>query len=175
MRRNILFIADQERTETCARMLEQQVQATVEIASDRRSALVALRRDFVLIIVEEALVEGDPDWADQVWESAGLAITLQVNFGISGCSRLIRDVKAALLRRSAEEALARRVVWSEVESDLKSALTGLMLESELALQEPAIPLGLEQKLRHMAELAGLIRERLRGAQAERSGGTLRPA
>jgi len=41
-------------------------------------------------------------------------------------------------------------------------VTGLLLESQLALREPAIPASLEPKLRHLVELAGALRERLRG-------------
>jgi hypothetical protein len=87
---------------------------------------------------------------------------VQVNFAISGCSRLGREVKAALLRRDGEQAVARRAAVTEIENDLKSAVTGLLLESQLALREPAIPAALEPKLRHLVELAGALRERLRG-------------
>ena len=48
----------------------------------------------------------------------------------------------------------------EFEEDFKSSLTGLLLESELVLQEPVIPASLEPKLRHVLELAGAMRQRL---------------
>ena len=71
-----------------------------------------------------------------------------------------REVKAALRRRDGDQAVARRVAVTELENDLKSSVTGLLLESELALREPSIPATLEPKLRHLVELAAALRQRL---------------
>jgi hypothetical protein len=76
-----------------------------------------------------------------------------------------REIRAALARRDGEQSVARRAVASEIENELKSSLTGLLLQSELALREPAVPASLEPKLRHMVELAGQIRDRLRHKSA----------
>jgi len=151
--------------ENCAMAIADRVGSNVEVASNRRAGLAALRRsEFGVVVVEESLAESDPEWAEQVWELAGLAMPVQVNFAISGCARLGREVKAALLRKDGEQAVARRAAVKEIENDLKSTVTGLLLESELALREPAIPAALEPKLRHLVELAGALRERLRGGE-----------
>ncbi len=171
--RDVLLVAVLDGLENCARMLEQQLGARVEVAAGRIEGLEALRRnEYGVVVVEESLVESDPAWADQMWEQTGFAVPLQVNFAISGCSRLGREIKAALSRREGEQSVARRAVASEIEDELKSSLTGLLLQSELALREPAIPPALEPKLRHMVELAGQIRERLR-QKATGSGTGLR--
>ena len=104
-----------------------------------------------------------PVWADLVWQNAGLALPVQMNFAISGSARLGREIKAALVRREGEHALARRAAAREIENELKTSVTGLLLESELALREPAGSATLEPKLRHLVELAGSLRERLRVA------------
>jgi hypothetical protein len=72
------------------------------------------------------------------------------------------------MRQDGERAAARRAAVTAVENDLKSSVTSLLLESELALREPAIPASLEPKLRHLVELAGALRERLRG-ETDRRG------
>jgi hypothetical protein len=147
--------------ENCGRMISEQVAAVVEVASDRKAGLAALRRaEFGVVVVEESLAEADPEWAELVWELAGLAMPLQVNFAISGCARLGREVKAALLRKDGELVVARKEAAADIENDLKSAVTGLLLESQLALSEPAVPASLEPKLRHLVELAGALRDRL---------------
>ena len=157
-----------EGAEHCAQWIAGEVRSNVEVASNRRAGLAALRRaEFGVVVVEESLAEADPEWADLIWALAGLAIPVQVNFSISGCARLSREVKAALLRRDGEQAVARRAATTEIENDLKSAVTGLLLESQLALDEPAVPPSLEPKLRHLVELAGALRERLRGASESR--------
>ena len=162
MSRDVLIIATIDGAENCARVIAEQISARVEVATSRRAGLLALRREeFGVVVVEANLVEADPEWADALWASAGLAMPVQVNFALSGASRLAREVKAALQRREGEQAIARRQVATEMENELKSSVTGLLLESELALREPAVPASLEPKLRHLVELAGTLRERLR--------------
>ena len=164
MTTDVLMISTMEGAENCAQWIAGQIGSKVEVAATRRAGLAALRRSrFAVVVVEESLSEADPEWADQVWEIAGLAIPVQVNFAISGCARLSREVKAALMRRDGEQAVARRAATTDIENDLKSAVTGLLLESQLVLREPAIPAALEPKLRHLVELAGALRERLRGS------------
>ena len=167
MNNDILIISSMEGAENCARVIGQQIRASVSVAAGPREGMVALRQGtFGVVVVEESLTEADPDWADQIWELAGLAMPLQINFAISGCNRLGREIKAALARRDGENDQARRAAAAELENELKSTVTGLLLESELALREPSIPATLEPKLRHLVELAGALRERLREASAQ---------
>lgn len=162
--RDVLLISTMDGAENCAKWIADQLGLKVEVAATRRAGLVALRRTrFGVVVVEESLAELDPEWADQVWNLTGLAIPMQVNFAISGCARLSREVKAALLRRDGEQTVAHRAAVMEIENDLKSAVTGLLLESELVLSEPTVPASLEPKLRHLVELASVLRERLRGS------------
>ena len=114
--------------------------------------------------MEESLAETDPQWAEEMREASALAMPLQVNFAITGCARLAREVKAAILRRNGERAAVRRQVRTELENELKSSVTGLLLESELALREPSVSASLAPKLRHLVELAGAIREHLTADQ-----------
>ena len=164
MNSNILMISAMEGAENCARAIESQVGGKVELADGRRAALLALRRDeFDIVVVEESMAESDPAWAEQVWDLAGLAMPIEVNLAICGAMRLSREIKAALARRDGEQAVARRAVARAIENELKSSVTGLLLESELALREPEGSPKLHLKLLHLVELAGNIRERLRGA------------
>lgn len=159
---DVLIISTMEGAVECARAIGEQVGTKVEVALSRRAGLAALRgAEFGVVVVEESLTEGDPEWADQVWEGAGLAVALQINFAISGHKRLGREVKAALQRRKGEQRSARRVAMQELEDELKTSVTGLLLESELALEEPALSPRLEGKLKHLVELAVALRERLR--------------
>ena len=160
--KDVLLIAGLEGLDNCARLLEAQIGGSIEVAPGRHEGLLALRRrEFGVVVVEECLAEGDAAWADELWSQLGFAVPLRINFAISGCARLGREVKAALARRESDQAVARRAVAMEIEDELKSSLTGLLLQSELALREPAVPVSLEPKLRHMVELAGALRDRLR--------------
>ncbi|MDR3737263.1 MAG: hypothetical protein P4L10_17250, partial [Acidobacteriaceae bacterium] len=88
------------------------------------------------------------------------ALLMQVNFAISGTDRLVREVRAALARSAQQQVVARRAAAVAVESELNSTVTGIMLESELALREPEMPPTLEAKLRHLVELAASLRQKL---------------
>ena len=163
MNRDVLIISTMEGVENCACAIAEQTGSRVEVSGTRRDALATLRQqEFGIVVVEENLVEGDPVWADQIWSLSGLAMPVQINFVLSGSARLMREVKSALNRRDGEHALARRAATAELENELKTSVTGLMLESELVLHEPSTPPALAPKLRRLVELATVLRERLRG-------------
>jgi signal transduction histidine kinase len=106
------------------------------------------------------MAECDPAAAEAVWEHAGLAIPLQINFALSGAARLIREIRAALHRREREQALARRAAAAAIESELKTTVAGLLLQSQLALSGTEIPPPIAERLRMMADLAGNLRQQL---------------
>ena len=167
MSRTVLIVSTMPGAEHCAAAVAESAQVEVAVAAGRDAGLHALRaRAFDVVVLEESLVEGDPGWAEEAWTAAGVAMQVEVSFARAGCARLAREVKAALIRRDGDQAVARRVAVTELENDLKSSVTGLLLESELALRDPAIPVTLEPKLRHLVELAGALRQRLEHAPEE---------
>ncbi len=167
MNRDVLIITTMEDAEPCARLIAEQTGARVEVVRSRKAALLALRREvFDLVVVEQSLAEADLAWAEQIWQVSGLALPLEVNLAVTGAARLTREVKAALARRDGEQRVARVAIARDMEDELKSSVTGILLESELALREPALPPSLQPKLRRLVDLAGTLRERLRRAQDE---------
>jgi hypothetical protein len=165
MSASVLMVTPMLGAANCAAALEQQLGCGVDVANGREEALFALqRREYSVVIVEESLVEADFRGADLMWKHAGLAVPLQVNFGITGSSRLAREVRAALARREQEQAIAMRAARSTMEAELNVTVTGLLLHSQLALSEPAIPPHISEKLKIVIQLAGHLRERLNHAQ-----------
>ncbi|MEO6802053.1 MAG: hypothetical protein ABI197_02275 [Granulicella sp.] len=161
MQGTILMVSGAECVEHCATAIAEQLQLTVEIAGHRRAALAAVRRvEYSVILVEESLAESDPAWADLLAQNAGFALSMQINFATTGCARLVREVRSMLLRREHDRVLARQSAVTALQSELKSSVTGLLLHSELALREPSVPAALAPKLRHLVELAGVIRQQL---------------
>jgi len=158
---SILLVTGIEGARNCADVIAKQLETEVEVAEGRRVALGFLRqREFAAVVVDETVATCDPAAAEAIWERAGLAIPLQINFALSGAARLIREIRAALHRREREQMLARRAAAEAVESELKATLAGLLLQSELALSstEPASPVA--EKLRLVASLAGDLRRQL---------------
>jgi len=158
---SILIVTGIEGARNCAAVVGTQLGMDVEVAEGRKAALAALRhREFSAVVVDETMAECDPSAAEAIWERAGLAIPLQINFALSGAARLIREIRAALHRREREQTLARRAAAAAIETELKTTVAGLLLNSQLALSGGEVPSPIADKLRVVADLASNLRQQL---------------
>lgn len=158
---SILMVTGIEGAKNCSEALSAQLAIEVEVAEDRKRALDALRRrEFSVIVLDETLAECDPAAAEAICDHAGLAIPLQINFALSGAARLVREIRAALRRREREQMLARRAAAAAMETEMKSTLAGLLLQSQLALSGNGVPSAVADKIRTVVELAGNLRRQL---------------
>ncbi len=156
----ILLIATEAAALPVAEALRRDLEKTVEVAPTRLAGLSSLRRgDYSLVLLDEGLAAADPESADLIYQSSAAAPVLEVNFAICTAARVVRQTRAALLRRAHDESQARAAVAASLQNELSASLTGLLLESQLALRD-ASP---EQapKLQHLVELAGGLRNLLR--------------
>jgi DNA-binding NtrC family response regulator len=155
----ILLIAPEESATAICGELRRSLDAVVEVTVSRKSGLAALRRaEYSLVLLEESMATVDEQTTNLLYQNAGSAPVLELNFAITGAQRTVRQVRAALTRRAYDQAQARVAITAELHGELNSSLAGLLLESQLALRD-ASP---EQapKLRHVVELAGDLRKRL---------------
>ena len=112
-----------------------------------------------MVLLDEALTHTEDVAIDLLFEHAGAAPLVELNLAISGIPRLVRQVRAAQLRRGLDLAQARRAATEELLARVNSSLAGLLLESELLLRSAApadIP-----RARQIVALAGDLRESLR--------------
>jgi hypothetical protein len=167
---SILIVTGIEGARNCAAVVQAQLGMEVEVADGRKAALAALRRrEFLAVAVDETMAECDPAAAEAIWERAGLAIPLQINFALSGAARLIREIRSALHRREREQMLARRAATAAIETELKSTVAGLLLHSQLALSGAEMPAPVAERLRMVADLAGNLRQQLNAPLQARAG------
>lgn len=160
MSRTILLIAPEATAGAVADLLRRELDASIEIAANRRAGLAALRRaEYSLVLLDEALAAADPDAAEIIYQNAVSAPVLEMDFRLSTAPRVLRQARAALARAAHERAQARAAVAATLHSELNASLAGLLLESQLALRS-AQP-DQAPKLRHLVELAGDLRNRLR--------------
>lgn len=158
---SILMVTGIDGARNCATVVGAQLGMEVEVAEGRKNALAALRRcEFLAVVVDETLAECDPAAAQTIWDHAGLAIPLQINFALSGAARVIREIRAALHRREREQALAHRAATAAIETELKSTVAGLLLHSQLALNGSDAGSPVADKLRVVADLVGSLRRQL---------------
>lgn len=162
----ILLISALSGAGACAEALSLQLQMAIEVAAAWKEAMNSLRRrQYAAVIVDDSLAEADPQAADLIWKHSAPAIPLQLNFALSSEARIARDVRAALARRTQEQALASRAASAELAGELKSIVTGLLLQSQLVLEDPALTPQTAEKLRIIHELAGSLRRCLQHPQS----------
>ena len=163
----ILIVTGMEGAENCAAALTRILGQECEAAQGRKAALGALKHnEYAALVVDEGILDSDPAGAEQIWELAGLAIPVQINFALAGAQRLAREIRLALTRRERERALAHEAAAAAIGVELKSTVAGLLLHSQLALQDREISAPLKEKLRVVADLAGSLREQLTPGQQQ---------
>lgn len=162
---SILMVTGIEGAQNCATVVEAQLGTKVEVANGRRAAIAALRRqEYAIVLVDDTLAECDPASAETIWENAGLAIPLQINFAVAGAARVIREIRAAQHRRQREQALARRAAVTAIETEMNTTIAGLLLHSQLALAGNQVSPPVADKLRMVADLATSLRNQLAGSE-----------
>jgi len=157
----VLLVTAAQTAQQCAAEIAVALDCTVEVAESRKSAIALLRRqEFSAVVVDDALAEADLAGADQLWSAAGMAVPLQVNFAISSSARVIRELRAALYRRQSDEARARTAAESNLQADLGSALTGMVLELDLLRSGHDFPAEFRERLAQLTNLTTELRRKL---------------
>lgn len=157
----ILLITPSVRSQECAQAVQAATGQPTHAASTLQGAGSKLReQEYAAVIVDQFLLETEPDDSDQMLQHLGTAIPVYVNFAISGIERVVREIRTALSRRQREEQVARQSAEQAMWSELKESVTALLLSCDLALSVPGVPSPAAEKLRAMHDLACQIRERL---------------
>jgi CheY-like chemotaxis protein len=157
----ILLITTSPRAGECAVAIERATGKSAHTTSNFRRALRLLRQqEFDAIVVDQCLPDAESDSGELLPSLSGAAILIFMNLALSGTERVVRDVRAALNRREQEQRLAMLAAERILSSEIRNALTGILLSSELALNEPTLPAGVAAHLRSVQELAEQVRSRL---------------
>lgn len=159
--RRVLIVTMIEGLDTRAAEIAAHLGVSIEIAGGRASALRLLeRKSYSIVVLDQMLAETDPEGADLLWRNSRLAVPLQISLSIAGSMRLERELRMALARRDREQELARQAASADLDAEMKNAVTAILLESQLALQERDIPPQVESRLRTMAGIADRLHANL---------------
>jgi|SRR3954467_4830834 len=157
----ILLITPFAKAQQCADLIRQVTGEAVEVAASLRQAITQLRiQEYAAVVMDQLSLEAEPEECDMVMEHLGTAVPVHVNFAISGPERVMRELRAALLRRKKEGLLARQWAEQALKNDLKSTVTALLLSCEMALEAPGLPAAAEAKIQAAHELARELRSKL---------------
>ena len=157
----ILLVTASSRAKECATALETSARQKVDLAHTVTRALAKLQQaEYEALVVDESLVEIDDTAVNALLNHAGMAMPIYINLGLHRTERLVREVIAGLMRKHAERIGAKRSAITELQSQLRGDLTGILLASELALRESSIPPRVADRINSVHRLAEQIRTRL---------------
>jgi hypothetical protein len=157
----ILLITPSANGPQCAESLRAATGQETHWAKTLQEAATRLREQtYSAAVIDQFLVETEPDESDQMIEHLGTAFPVYVNFAVTGMDRLVREVRVALHRRKREEGAARRAVAEQMQSQMRETLTAMLLSCELAMSVPDMPHPAVEKIRTIDNLARELRLRL---------------
>ena len=162
----ILLVTPSERASECATVLHEATREGIVVAESLVRATTLLRAEsYLAVVLDQYLLETEPQEAETALEHLGTAIPVQVNLAISGMERLVREVRAAVRRRRREEVQARQAAIGRLHSELNGTVTALLLSSELARETPGLPAVAAEKIEAVLELVKKLRQQLESAGA----------
>lgn len=130
-------------------------------AQSLQEAATHLReQSYAVAVIDQLLLETEPQESDQMIEHLGSAFPVYLNFAVTGMERLLREVRMALHRRKREENAAVRSVVEQLKSEMRESLTAVMLSCELAMAVPDVPRSAAEKIQAIDNLARAMRLRL---------------
>jgi hypothetical protein len=166
----ILLVTSSARAPEFGAALDQATGERVVVAESLPRATTLLRAEcYLAVVLDQYLLEADPREAETTLDHLGTAIPVQVNLGISGMERLVREAREAVQRRRREEVAARKAVIGRMYGELNGTVTALLVSSELALETPGLPAAAAEKIESVHELVKKLRRELEsgGAPKER--------
>jgi len=157
----ILLITPSARGQQCADSLNAATGRETHWAQNLQEAATRLREQiYSAAVIDQFLLETEPEESDQMIEHLGTAFPVYVNFAVTGMERLVREVRSALHRRKREETAARRAVAEQMHSEMRETLTAMLLSCELAMSVPDVPGPAAERIRAIDNLARELRMRL---------------
>lgn len=157
----ILLISPQSRGPELAALIHAATSQETHWAQTVQEAATRLREHtYSAAIIDQFLLETEPDDSDDMIEHLGTAFPVYINFAVTGLDRLVREVRSALHRRNREEMAARRAVAEQMHSEMRETLTVMLLSCELAMSVPDVPSLAAEKIRTIDTLARELRLRL---------------
>jgi hypothetical protein len=157
----ILLVTSSNRRVECGTALEMSIGESVEVCETVRKAASLLRNnEYSAVVLDDPMVEGDTDALESLLNNIGLAVPVYVNLAISNAERITRELRLAMRRNRESRMIAIRAAESQLRSEIRDAVTGILLSTELAMRTPEMPTDALEKLSSVCQLAGNIRSRL---------------
>jgi hypothetical protein len=157
----ILLVTTSSRAKECAAALEQGTGHKTHVASSVPQAVTKMQAaEYEGLAIDQSMLESDVRALDTLLNRCGVAIPLHVNLALHSSERVVREVQVALRRAEKEKLMATRTAEQVLRNQLRSQVTGILLNSELALRQKSVSADVAEKLRSVRELAEEMRSQL---------------
>lgn len=157
----ILLVTSSHRRLECGNALEQTIGESVEVCETVRKAASLLRNnEYSAVILDDPMVEVEAEALESLLNNIGLAVPVYVNLAVSNAERVALELRVALRRHRESRLIAVRAAESQLRSEIRDALTGILLSTQLAMRSPEMPGDALEKLTSVCQLASSIRSRL---------------
>jgi hypothetical protein len=157
----ILLVTASSRALECAAAMERGTGHKTQVAGSVPQAMAQLRAtEYEALAIDQSLLEADLRALDTLLNHAGVAVPLYVNLALHSGERVAREAQAALERAAKEKRAALQSVERELRNLLRSEITGILLTSQLALRNSALPADVVTKLQLVHEMAEKMRTQL---------------
>jgi hypothetical protein len=157
----ILLVTTSSRARDCASALELGTGHKTHVAGSVPAAVAKLKAgDYEGLAIDQSLLEADFRALDTLLNHAGIAMPVYINLAVNGNERVVREVEVALHRADQEKVIAMHVAQRVLGNQLRGQVTGILLNSELALRQQSISPDVVAKLQSVRELAEKMRSQL---------------
>ena len=116
--------------------------------------------EYSSVILDDPMVEVEGEARESLLNNLGLAVPVYVNLAISNAERIARELRLAMRRNRESRIIAIRAAEQQLRSEIRDAVTGILLSTQLAMQSPEMPTDAVEKLASVCQLASTIRARL---------------
>ena len=157
----ILLVTTSARGKECAAALEQGTGHKTHLANSVPQAVSKLRAaEYEGLVIDQSVLESDFRAFDTLLNQCSVTMPVHVNLALNSTDRVVREVQVALRRGEKEKLLATQAAGQLLRNQLRSEVTGILLNSELALRQAAVSPEVAEKLKSVRELAEKMRSQL---------------
>jgi len=157
----ILLVTTSLRGKECAAALECGTGHKTHVAGSVPQAVNRMQAaEYELLVIDQSLLATDLRALDTLLNRCGMALPVYVNLSLNSVERIVREVQVALRRAGAERAAAEHAAGNILRNELRSEVTGILLNSELVLRQHGLSPEIAEKVNSVRELAEKMRSRL---------------
>ncbi len=157
----ILLVTTSSRSKEYAAALERGTGHKTHVAGSVPQAVAKMQAaDYDVLATDQSLLEADFRALDTLLNRCGTAMPLYVNLALHSSERIVREVQVALRRAEEERLVAEQAAGKVLRNELRSEVTGILLNSELVLRHQGLAPEIAEKITAVRELAEKMRSRL---------------